>query len=123
MYRLKAVCIDCEDAWTLAHWWAETLEFRVRDYSPEDLAKLRRQGVDRVEDDPEVAVDPPSGDGPMLWFNRVPEPKVSKVRIHLDVYSEVDALVARGATVLDRLPSWTVMADPEGNEFCAFPPE
>jgi hypothetical protein len=122
MYRLKAVCIDCEDAWALAHWWAETLDFRVRDYSPEDLDKLRRQGVDRVEDDPEVAVDPPS-DGPMLWFNRVPEPKVGKVRIHLDVYAEVDALVARGATVLERLPSWTVMTDPEGNEFCAFPPE
>ena len=123
MYRLKAVCIDCEDAWTLAHWWAETLEFRVRDYGPDDLAKLRGQGVDRVEDDPEVAVDPPSGDGPMFWFNRVPEPKETKVRIHLDVYAEVDALVERGATVLDRLPRWTVMADPEGNEFCAFPPE
>jgi catechol 2,3-dioxygenase-like lactoylglutathione lyase family enzyme len=55
----------------------------------------------------------------------VPEPKTVKHRVHLDIYTRsVDELVARGATVL--LPAeesglrWTVMADPEGGEFCAF---
>jgi hypothetical protein len=123
MSRLVAVCFDCEDAWPLAHWWAETLGARVRAYSDDDRAKLREQGIDRIEDDPNVAVDPPDGgDGPVFWFCEVPEAKRGKNRVHIDVTGDVDALVARGATVLDRRPDWTVMADPEGNEFCAFPP-
>jgi catechol 2,3-dioxygenase-like lactoylglutathione lyase family enzyme len=55
----------------------------------------------------------------------VPEPKTVKHRVHLDIYARsVDDLVARGASVL--VPAeesglrWTVMADPEGGEFCAF---
>ena len=55
----------------------------------------------------------------------VPEPKTVKNRVHLDIYARtVDELVARGATV--QVPAaesgfaWTVMLDPEGNEFCAF---
>ena len=121
MSHLLAVCIDCDDAWPLAHWWAETLGARVRDYTEEDLAKLRALGVDRIEDDPYVAVDPIDGDGPVFWFCEVPEAKRVKNRVHVDVVGDVDELVARGAAVLDRRPDWTVMADPEGNEFCAFP--
>ena len=55
----------------------------------------------------------------------VPEHKTVKHRVHLDIYARsIEELVARGATVL--LPAeetglrWTVMADPEGGEFCAF---
>jgi len=63
-------------------------------------------------------------------FVPVPEPKTVKNRIHWDVTlrdgATVDDLIAVGATVL--LPAgddrkWTVMADPEGNEFCVFPQE
>jgi hypothetical protein len=118
---LIAVCIDCTDAWTLAHWWAETLGYRVREYGPSEIATLREQGVDRPEDDPAVAVDPVGGPGPTVWFNRVPEPKQGKNRVHVDVTGDVEAIVARGGTVIERLPRWTVMADPEGNEFCLFP--
>ncbi len=55
----------------------------------------------------------------------VPESKTVKHRVHLDIYSEtVEELEARGATVLLRAEDsghpWTVMADPEGGEFCAF---
>ena len=54
----------------------------------------------------------------------MPEPKTAKNRIHLDVTTDdVDALVAAGATVLraqDDEIGWTVLADPHGNEFCAF---
>jgi len=55
----------------------------------------------------------------------VPEPKAVKNRMHIDVWGDVDELVGRGARVLaatgdDR--DWTVMADPEGNEFCVFAP-
>ena len=56
-----------------------------------------------------------------------PEPKTVKNRIHWDVETDdVELLVERGATVLraaDDELSWTVLADPEGNEFCAFTSE
>ncbi len=70
--------------------------------------------VDRVPGAPYDSLD----------FAPVPEPKTVKNRIHLDVTTaDVDALVAAGATVLrakDDQIGWTVMADPDGNEFCAF---
>jgi hypothetical protein len=121
--RLKDIVVDCRDAWTLAHWWAETLGYRVRPHTEEDRAQLRAEGIERPEDDPNIAVDPDGEPGPGFFFCAVPEPKVGKTRIHLDVYGDVEDLVRRGATVLDStLPRWTVLADPEGNEFCVFPP-
>ena len=45
-----------------------------------------------------------------------------KNRVHVDVFGDVDALIGRGATIVDTQPKWTVLADPEGNEFCVFPP-
>jgi hypothetical protein len=121
MTRLKDICIDCTDAWSLAHWWADVLGYRVRPYTAEDLEQMRQQGIGRPEDDPNVPADPIDEPGPSVWFNRVPEPKTVKNRVHLDVYGDVDALVARGATLIETLPRWTVLADPEGNEFCVFP--
>ena len=57
-------------------------------------------------------------------MNVVPEPKTVKQRVHIDVHcASVDELVALGATVLEPKTAdrgWTVMADPEGGEFCAF---
>ena len=51
----------------------------------------------------------------------VPEPKAAKNRVHLDVVGDVAEIVGHGATILDEQPRWTVLADPEGNEFCVFP--
>ena len=119
MSRLKDICIDCRDPWTLAHWWADVLGYRVRPYTEEDLAHLRAQGIERPEDDTSVAVDDPDG-GPSVWFVQVPEPKTVKNRVHLDVTGNVEELLSRGATLLDRQPEWTVLADPEGNELCVF---
>jgi hypothetical protein len=121
MGRLKDICFDCQDPWTLGHWWADVVGYRVRPHTDEDLAKLREQGIGRPEDDPYIAVDPIDGNGPTLWFLQVPETKVVKNRVHLDVFADLDDLVARGATVIDRRPKWTVIADPEGNELCVFP--
>jgi len=118
--RLKDICFDCRDPWTLGHWWADVLGYRVRAHSAADLEQLRGEGVERPEDDPNIAVDPVDEPGPTFWFSRVPEPKLVKNRVHVDVYGEVEDLVARGATVVERQPRWTVLADPEGNEFCAF---
>ena len=121
MSRLHGVVFDCKHPASLARWWAETLGYRVRPYSEDDLASLRAEGITDPEDDTSVAIDDPDG-GPVMWFNLVPEGKKVKNRVHLDVGSDPAELIARGATVVleegdDR--GWTVLADPEGNEFCA----
>ncbi|MEY2426482.1 MAG: hypothetical protein QOI61_2054 [Actinomycetota bacterium] len=120
MSRLKDIVVDCGKAWPLATWWAETLGYRVRPHSEEDLAALRAEGIERKEDDPNLALDPIDGPGPSVWFCQVPEPKTVKNRVHIDVYGDVDELVGRGATIVEEHPRWTVLADPEGNEFCVF---
>jgi hypothetical protein len=57
-----------------------------------------------------------------LTFRAEDRPKTVKNRLHLDVHSsDYRRLVALGARVLAHLPEWTVLADFEGNEFCAFP--
>ena len=98
------------------------LGYRVRPHSADDLERLRKKGIDRPEDDPYIALDPIDEPGPGFWFLEVPEGKTVKNRVHLDVFFDVDTLIASGATVVQRHPHWTVMADPEGNEFCAFAP-
>jgi Glyoxalase-like domain len=62
-----------------------------------------------------------------MWFNRVPEPKTAKNRLHFDLRApggmaeEVERLEELGATVVRRDVAITVMRDPEGNEFCVEP--
>ena len=110
--RLYEIGIDTADSAEAAHriaaWWAEVLGGRLVD---DDRGYSY---VDRVPGAPYDSLD----------FAPVPEPKTVKNRIHLDVTTaDVDALVAAGATVLrakDDQIGWTVMADPDGNEFCAF---
>lgn len=79
-----------------------------------------------VDDDGDVGIQDIPG---CVWdyfvFGGVPEPKAAKNRVHVDVSTDdLDALVAHGATVLrakgDGGIGWTVLADPWGNEFCAF---
>ena len=129
--RLRSIVVDCAHPARLARFWAEILGYRVRSYDEAALAKLRAAGIEDVEDDPSVVIDPP-GDGATIWFVKVPEGKVVKNRVHLDVNlrsaDELDRLVQLGARVLRPLgvvpeDRWTILADPEGNEFCAFPPD
>jgi hypothetical protein len=91
----------------------------VRAYDDEEIARLASLGL-TPESDPTVAVD---GPGPTLFFQQVPEPKVGKSRLHLDIEvvdrsAEVERLTAEGATVIEQFESWTVLQDPQGNEFC-----
>jgi len=59
-----------------------------------------------------------------IWVNRVSEAKTVKNRVHLDIFTaDLAGLEAAGATIVepqDGTRNWTVLADPEGNEFCAF---
>lgn len=99
---LKDFCIDAIQPVPVAKFWAAAIGGEA-DIDEAGEALIRR-GKD---------VD--------IWVNRVPEAKSVKNRVHFDVYARAaEDLVALGATVLTQEPEWVVMADVEGNEFCAF---
>ena len=102
----KDVCLDAEDPALLGVFWASV------------LGRVFEQQADG-----DAVLTGPT-DQHRIWINRVPESRTVKHRVHLDVYTTgLSDLERLGATVLrpegeDR--GWTVMADPEGGEFCAF---
>jgi hypothetical protein len=121
--RLRDVVVDCRHPASLARFWAAALEgYAVAPYDEAELERLRGEGIDDPEDDPSVLVE---GGPPRLWFVRVPERKIVKNRLHLDLETgdpdaEIARLAALGATLLATYDEWVVLADPEGNEFCLF---
>jgi predicted enzyme related to lactoylglutathione lyase len=132
--RIESVVFDCTDAAPLARFWAAALGWTVGAYDEAELERLVAKGIYDPEDDPSVMVEPPEGtDLPVLFFTEVPEPKVAKNRLHLDVTAtlpleeEVERLTELGASVRNWSEEdggmWCVMLDPEGNEFCVMPPE
>lgn len=127
MARFRDVVFDCRHPASLARFWAAALEgYAVAPYDEAELARLRATGIDDPEDDPTVLVEPSSGDGPRLWFQRVPEAKQVKNRVHLDLASadvsaEVLRLAGLGARVLAGQHAWVTMEDPQGNEFDVTP--
>jgi hypothetical protein len=126
--RLVEVVFDSGASAKTARFWEAALDgFAVRPYDDEEIARLAALGItDYLNDDPNVAVDH-SGDLPSVFFQAVPEAKTTKNRLHIDIGApDVDAEVARlaslGATVVQAMKEphmeWTVMLDPESNEFC-----
>ena len=126
------VTFDCADPARLSAFWASALGYVVQP-PPEGYeswpAFLTEMGVPESEWDSRSACVDPDGKGPRLFFQRVPEGKAAKNRVHLDVNvgrDRVEAEVARlaeaGATRVrehtEMGERWVVMADPEGNEFC-----
>ena len=110
-YRLFEIGVDASNPTAIADWWGQVLGANVtrgeHDFS----------SIDQIPGAPFDSMD----------FATVPEPKSVKNRIHWDVTvknrAAIDELVARGAIILrehDDEIEWTVLADPEGNEFCAF---
>jgi hypothetical protein len=113
--RFKDLCLDATDHQRLARWWCEVLGYEVR---RDDDDEPRRSEW------PVPIVDP-VGNGPLIWINPVPEPKMVKNRMHIDVWGNVNELIGRGATLVRARGGdieWDVLADPEGNEFCVFKP-
>ncbi|MER7891286.1 VOC family protein [Micromonospora sp. NPDC094482] len=109
--RFKDLCIDAADPAQLGAFWARVLDGSV---------------VDTGDGDTRVDAGP-DGVGPeSIWVNRVPEPRTVKTRVHLELRLAGDdpaALLAAGARVVrepDDEIEWWVLADPDGNEFCAF---
>ena len=127
------VTFDAHDPEGLARFWMEALGYVVPPppggFSTWDEA-LDAWGVPADERDRGFAIVDPDGAGPRLYFQKVPEPKTAKNRVHLDLRptdrtreEEVERVLALGATqVADRRTpdggGWVVLADPEGNEFC-----
>ncbi|MEU9742280.1 VOC family protein [Micromonospora chersina] len=141
--RTVQITFDCADPAGLAAFWATTLGYRLQD--PPGGFESWEQALDAMGVPPErrndaSAVVDPAGTGPRLFFQRVPEGKQAKNRVHLDVRAapglsgdarmaaleaEAERLVSHGATRLQRHEpapplgaGHIVMADPEGNEFC-----
>ncbi|TDO51111.1 hypothetical protein EV651_11938 [Kribbella sp. VKM Ac-2571] len=113
---IAAVVVDCADPRTMARFWSEAMDWTLHE-STDNSAVLRSA----------------KGVGPYLEFIRTPDAKAGLNRIHLDLRpypaddhaAEADRLRSLGATDLDigqgEVP-WTVLADPEDNEFCLLTP-
>ena len=132
------VTFDCGDPHAQAVFWSQVYGTVVEDHSvlvDQLVADGRMPVDDRVVVDGRsafrdvAACRDPTGVEPRLFFQRVPEGKIAKNRMHLDVHvdadqkaAEVERLVGLGAQLVethsDRGPLTYVLRDPEGNEFC-----
>ena len=112
--RIGNIAFDCDDVLRVARFWSAALGRPLDEGSSDLWASIGGTDGARAE--------------PAWYFNKVPEPKQAKNRVHLDLTtpdpSAVAELVALGATVVGEheVPGashrWTVLRDPEGNEFC-----
>jgi hypothetical protein len=151
MSRHIQVTFDAHDPGALSTFWRDVLGYVHPGPPGVDLPEgadplaaweefLEKVGVPEDQRNTRSAIEDPDGDGPRLFFQQVPEDKVAKNRVHLDVRAapglqgdermaaleaECDRLVGLGATRLHReepapplSAGHIVMADPEGNEFC-----
>ncbi|GAA3243915.1 VOC family protein [Actinocorallia longicatena] len=101
--RFKDICVDAVDAGVLGRFWAAAAGLR---WVPDGHGEGKLTGATP---------------GHTIWVNRVPEERTVKQRVHLDLYSRtLEELEKLGARRLEDFPRWTIMADPEGGEFCAF---
>ena len=141
--RQVQVTFDCADPGALAGFWIEALGYELQQPPPgfDDWdAALAAWGVPEDHRNERSAATDPDGSGPRLFFQKVPEGKVAKNRLHLDVRAapgaspedrmetldlEAARLVSLGATRVRRIDpdgameaGFIVMQDPEGNEFC-----
>lgn len=110
---VDTLSVDCHAPKLVADFWCAALGYR--------LVEIDEEGAE---------IQPVDGPGWTLLFLIVPEGKTAKNRLHLDLRpagsmaEEVARLEAAGATAIGRVDEggsfWTVMADPEGNEFCVL---
>jgi hypothetical protein len=135
------VVFDCADPDRLATFWATALGYKKQD-PPEGFASwqayLEAQGIPKDQWNSASAIVDPAGAGARIYFQRVPEGKSVKNRVHLDlnvgggrkapieerrkrIDAEAERLVAtgarRGRAVEQRGEFWVQMHDPENNEF------
>ncbi len=143
MARTLQVTFDALDPPALAEFWRAALGY-VEPPPPDGFESWEHWALDmeipEESWDDARAIEDPDGDGPRIFIQRVPESKTAKNRVHLDVTvsersssnderraaidAEVERLIGLGAAHVadfdqaDAQGIWTVMTDPEGNEFC-----
>ncbi|RIJ76459.1 VOC family protein [Nakamurella silvestris] len=141
MSHQMQVVIDAASPAVLGEFWSVALGYRMDDPPPgfdtwEEA--LLAGNIPKEQWDDAYAIVDPEDRGPRVFFQKVPEGKTVKNRVHLDVraadgprdpdrWDKIQALVERlvgvgGAVVAERRDDWgghwMVMTDPEGNEFC-----
>lgn len=111
--KVGSVVIDCNDFDAMFAFWREALRYVPRDPPEDDFVVLRD----------------PHGISVNVSISKVPEPRVGKNRLHLDLYTddqrgEVERLLELGARLHRRSPEkgedFVVLEDPEGNLFCVI---
>jgi hypothetical protein len=108
--RVGNITVDCEDVMRLARFWSGAMDRPLDDGAGEWFASIGGQDAEREE--------------PAWYFTKVPEGKTAKNRMHVDVFDPSPDTVDLGATVVEQHElewaghGWTVLRDPEGNEFC-----
>jgi hypothetical protein len=126
---IDSIVFDCSHPASLARFWCEVLEdYEIAPYDDAEIERLKAMGIDDVEDDPNVLVLPKTT-GPRMFFQKVPEGKTAKNRVHLDVRlrdrAHLHRLLELGATVVSEWSNhdgyW--LTDPQGNDFCVILPE
>lgn len=139
--REVQVTFDCADPRALSEFWNEVLGYVLPPPPPgfADWDAFRASLPPELRNSASACIDP-DGAGPRIFFQRVPEGKGAKNRVHLDVRAapglagdermaaleaEAARLVALGASRVERHEpappmgaGHLVMQDPEGNEFC-----
>jgi predicted enzyme related to lactoylglutathione lyase len=115
--RAANITFDCDDALVVGRFWSAALRRPLDPDASSGFATIGRQDPDPAQ--------------PNWFFAQVPEERVSKNRVHVDLEAddpeaEVKRLLELGAThYADKAEygiSWTVLQDPEGNEFCVSGP-
>jgi len=119
MLTVQCVTLDCRNPAVLADFWSEMLDWKITHQS-----------------ETEIVIEPRNTDlvlSPDILFIKVPDEKLVKNRMHLDLRPDSQAVEVARAEALgarrieigqsqDAATTWVVMADPEGNEFCILRP-
>jgi hypothetical protein len=125
--RWYSTVVNSNDVAALSRWWAETLDYKIVYEAPDEVVL-----VPAYVDQALIETTPWDRVGPGLVFVSVDDPKSSHNRLHIDLAPHttddrdqiIASLLARGAQPVDVGQSddvsWTVLADPEGNEFCVL---
>lgn len=113
--------VDSHSPRALAEFWAKALD---------DYEILEDADDEDQEEEEEVVLLPASRRGPKILFLKVPDTKTVKNRLHFDLrpsgttkdeeVARLEAVGARRVDIGQKDVTWTVMADPEGNEFCVL---
>lgn len=126
------IVVDCQDPQAQAKWWAEALDWAVVYDTPAEAVAVPKHLLEE-EETPAADLESWMRRGQGLVFVSVPERKSVKNRLHIDLAAhtsqdreaEIQRLLDLGATKVDvgqdpEQVTWTVLADPEGNEFCVL---